>query len=748
MKKLIIALIILVVSCLILVLIGLGVFYYLYTQGQISLDDLNQNVNQQTNVNTETNENTNQNENVNTSTTETTTESNFASWTGIASSVTPAVASYAAAADLSDVGNTDTVEYFSDDTKVQLVENNFIVTPAQHNEFFSVYEENRYQYTPNFITTDSVLHTYHLYFNYLLENVENEFLMAEAESLSQAMLDKSVEQYNELKGTEWEDAALHNIGFFNVGLKLLKPDAEVNSLVADKVNEELGYIDEHAGITDSPLWDYEIKEDYSQYIPRGHYDKTDELKRYFKCMMWYGRLSFRIKDAGEVKSSVLMSKALEDATIYTSWDKIYEPTNFFVGKSDDIDNYTFAPAVVEVFGEDYSLTDLQDNTKFSALHDKLKLLEGPAINSMPVMAADAGGNEDLEEEIKSFRFMGQRYTIDADVFQNLIYRLVDKNEDDEKRMLPKALDIPAAMGSEEAYELLDDAGDTEYENYIENMDGMSKYLANLENEVWTQNLYWSWMYTLLPLVEEKDEGYPSFMTNQAWTRKQLMTYISSWTELKHDTILYAKQVYAEMGAGPITEKDDRGYVEPEPELYARMSALAQLTSDGLDSRGLLTENDKTNLATFKELVDNLQTIAEKELSGESLTDADYELIRGYGGSLEHLWLETMSEEEKGDKYKDELLVDNPAPLVADVATDPNGTVLEEATGYIDEIYVIVPVEGNLKIAKGGVYSHYEFTQPLAERLTDTQWREKLSAGEAPERAEWHESFFVETPYDY
>ncbi len=60
--------------------------------------------------------------------------------------------------------------------------------------------------------------------------------------------------------------------------------------------------------------------------------------------------------------------------------------------------------------------------------------------------------------------------------------------------------------------------------------------------------------------------------------------LGSWTELRRDTILYAKQVYAEMGAGalpPPAPEPPKGYVEPVPELYARLQALAQMTIDGL-----------------------------------------------------------------------------------------------------------------------------------------------------------------------
>ena len=90
-----------------------------------------------------------------------------------------------------------------------------------------------------------------------------------------------------------------------------------------------------------------------------------------------------------------------------------------------------------------------------------------------------------------------------------------------------------------------------------------------------------------------------------------------------------------------------------------------------------------------------------------------------------------------------------AAVVADVATglDPitgEGAVLEEGTGYIFDIYVAVPDgAGGLHIAKGGVFSYYEFPWPMADRLTDEKWREMLAAGQAPERPEWTASFVGE-----
>ena len=143
-------------------------------------------------------------------------------------------------------------------------------------------------------------------------------------------------------------------------------------------------------------------------------------------------------------------------------------------------------------------------------------------------------------------------------------------------MLPKGLDIAAAFGSKEAYSILDELGETDYELYPENMAQLQKHLADLSQETWTQNLYWSWLYTLQPLTQVKSDKYPAFMQNRAWARKELTTFLGSWAELKHDTVLYAKQVYAEAGGGHMNV-DDRGYVEPNPLVFGRLAALAKTT---------------------------------------------------------------------------------------------------------------------------------------------------------------------------
>ena len=67
----------------------------------------------------------------------------------------------------------------------------------------------------------------------------------------------------------------------------------------------------------------------------------------------------------------------------------------------------------------------------------------------------------------------------------------------------------------------------------------------------------------------------------------------------------------------------------------------------------------------------------------------------------------------------------PIGLLTDIATDPNGWVLQVANGRPTEILVVVPIDGTLRLASGVVYDFYQFVQPKSDRLTDTAWRQMI-----------------------
>lgn len=641
----------------------------------------------------------------------------------------PSVMDYQIAEDFSNVINAYRYSYLLDnaDLKSKLLQNGFVVTSGGGDEFFGLYEDNRYEYLANFVTTDSMLHTYHLYFAYLLKTCEKDYFYNNMKTVSGLMITESKNQYDALVGTEWENAALRNLAYFSVAAKLLDPNAEVDPLVSDVVNQELALIDGAAGINDSPIMNMGgassqvYQEDYSQYIVRGYYTESEELSRYFKTVMWFGRMTFRQSEADETRSAVLMTKAMENEEARTNWSAVYDVTSFFMGNSDDPGIYDYYPIVESIYADMDISSVVGDDGKWSDLNTALSQLKPPAINSIPI--EDGLSEEEKAAAINGFRFMGQRETFDAAAFQQLVYSNVAD------RYLPSAMDIPAVFGSEEAENILTEQGAFNCANYGENLASLQTSVASADDGVWTATLYNNWINTLRPLTDEKGDGYPMFMKNTAWTRKQLNTFLGSYAELKHDSILYAKQVYAEMGGGgDLEETDFRGYVEPEPLVYARIANLASMTRDGLQGYGMISENDAAMLTLLQQLAEQLLTISNKELSNESLTEEEHELIKTYGGQLEHFWKEALKDKADANGYIDTR--ENPAAIIADIATDPNGSCLEVGTGSVDKIYVVVNVEGTLKIATGTVYSYYEFAQPIDQRLTDKDWRIMLGIDQA------------------
>lgn len=652
----------------------------------------------------------------------------------------PSVEMYSIAPDLGNIDNLWQF-YLTDGVADKLARNGFVVCGNAGSEFFGIYEENRYGMIPGFVTVDSMMHTYHLYFSHLMKNTEKNYLSDRLMQLSRKMLEDSISQYEQLKGSEWESAAKRNVAFFTIGARLQDDTVAVGDYVEDMVQRELDSISRGEGIQISGITGDE--EDYTQYAPRGYYEGDGQLEQYFRAMMWYGRIHFRQEDEDLDRSALLMAQALScDGEAYGLWESIYAVTSFFAGASDDLGVCEYAPILKEIYGEGLSAGDLIGREDaFGQFHKRTAALSAPAINSIPI-------KEGEDNVILGFRFMGQRFTIDGAIMQKLIFSNVGQNSMGARRMLPDVLDVPAALGSDVALGILEEMGAADYAGYSENMAGLKAGLSQENDTLWSASLYAGWLNTLRPLLTPKGEGWPMFMRGEEWLKKDLECFAGSFAELKHDTILYSKQVLAEMGGGMEEEPDDRGYVEPEPLVYARFADLADLTSQGLKGYGMLDSADWENLSRLSYMAQMLLEISEKELQDEVLTDEEYEFIKAYGGNIEHFWYETVKGISE-DGYV--ASVECPAAIVADIATDPaGGQVLEVGTGNPSVIYVVVKVDGKLKIARGSVYSFYQFPWPMEDRLTDSKWRQMMgiqsdeygyyTLDKPVERPEWTDSY--------
>ena len=614
-----------------------------------------------------------------------------------------------------------------DKVKDVVMRNGFAVLPGRVKEIAEFYKQVSKHRRPVFITTDSVLYVYHAFFDTILMQLEEKRFIPTLKALLNALIKKSEALWESLpENTPAKEAAKRDVAYLSVALKLLDPSFQPPSFVNDLVESELALIMSASNPrTKSPIFGYE--EDYTQYAPRGHYTTSEPLKRYFRCMMWLGRMRFEVKDPVnpelaklQTRQALLLSYLMATVEINGSkalnvWERIYYPTAFIVGESDDLTFYDYLKVIAQVYGE-FSPKDVNDDEKLDEFREKVAELDKSKIMASPVFPYE-------KSRLPGLRFMGQRFILDGYIHQRLCYPNLPT------RFRVSGLDIAAALGSDRALEHLEE----EFEKHP----GFKEELLKIRNEVskipteeWTRTLYMGWLYTLRTLLRQPVEGYPTFMRTEAWLDKSLNTMLASWAQLRHDTILYAKQPYAGLTAIP-PRPSHVGYVEPNPELYSRLRNLVEATRAGLRTMGVLSQEIDSKLETFSKVLGMLTDISVKELKGEPLTEEEKSFIKSYGQYLEEL-LSVGKPQTKDPR------------VIADVFTEPNtNTVLEVGTGYFDMIVVVYKTpSGELYAGEGLVMSYYEFYWPQTDRLTDEKWRDLLDSGKAPPQLSWIHNFKI------
>ncbi len=660
--------------------------------------------------------------------------------------VDPKIKAYKVNPDLSNIENLDAFGEFSKDQIELLVKNNFVVNPTMVEQIFYIYEDNEYKWIPSFVTTDSILQIYHVFYDFTLRTLEEENLLGEIEDLTGIMLYNAIRKYNEIDNPYIKSLQEKNIAFFATGQMALgntiPKDLPENARIM--AENEFEKIERHSNFEDSFIFPFKL--DYSQFTVRGHYTRNEDLARYFKALMWYGQAPFPLlysdgtRAIDETIQAILISDSiLNDAMAYEKWEKVYRITEFFVGSSDDLDIDQYGQIIRKVYGDKLDYNSLDDEGLVDKFYEETKDLPEPKIQAKYTSLDTPVG--------KQLRFMGQRYIMDSEIIQELVEPLA--------RPIPSGLDVLSVFGSKRAKEIqVSKEINQNWELYPIKLDEMEEKFSKLEEKDWNSNMYTGWLWTLQGLLKEYKEGYPSFMTNEAWVDKDLNSALGSWAELKHDTVLYGKQSGAEMGGGDDTEIVG-SYVEPNLEVYEKLQWLIDYSLKALRDYGLSSERLEDSMENFQDLLDFLISCSVKELNNESLNKEENMRLLLIGG-----WLESLSSSfVEGVSYWYEITseTDRNMAIIGDYHTvAPNplhpGGYMEAGVGPAYEIYVVVPVGDKLYLSRGGVFSFHEFLSP--ERLTDEKWQDLLKDGLGPDlMPEWTQSFIRggkgEIPYpDY
>lgn len=668
------------------------------------------------------------------------------------SDFTPSVKDYKVAEDFSNVVNFSKFGDFTEKQKEMLLKNGFVITKPknlEHNEYMEepwnyefdqihqIYEDNEYHFLASFVTTDSVTHIFHIFYDGFLRNLEKDGLYPKSIDLNKKLLAENISLFNEIQNERLRDIQIKNIAFIATGLKLLGEEPEnLPEEAKTLVDKEMKNVSQEAA-SSSVISGRDV--DFSQLIPRGHYTRSEELKKYFKGTMYFGQVGLFIENDGEVDEDRILQGLLLTHSIYKNpeilkaWEDLVEPIDFLVESADDLSIREYARTLYGVYGKDFDINKLDDEKNLSSAYKVLSDYPDPQV------AGFMG---------KSFRFMPQRAVMDSVLMQNVVDIASEAKPSD--RPIYSGLDLMTAFGSLKAREIQkEDPYNSHWDKYEERTEENISTVKKMEDLDWQKNMYRGWLWMLKSYDQKFGEGYPMFMRNDAWERKDLVSALGSFAELKHDTVLYGKAVMAEMGGGGDFEIP-KSYVEPNVELYEKLNWLLEFTKVNLKNRDMLSSKYEEKINNFQAMVIKFRDISIKELQNEPLTEDEISDLLYIGGEMERImvdFVESSDENKISYWYEIENASDRRMPVVVDLMTVvknsvglPEGEISHIGTGKPMEIFVIYPHEGKLYMGRGATFSYYEFLNK--ERLTDEEWQ-KMIYDEKIDFPTWYKDLVTE-----
>lgn len=675
----------------------------------------------------------------------------------------------------------------NDEELARFKQNGFVVSERlAAGSFAEMYYRIYSRDLPVFIATDALLHAWHRTYDGMLEELEETYLATSLDEILTAMA-KSIPAAEQEYGNGVLKDSLADADYFLAVARSLLTGKQVATAL-DQEDRVATTLQAAHGLQlhKFQLFGRMREMDFSQFKVRGHYENSETLKKYFKAMMWCGRIDLRIaggKDywgvlssPRELGSAVILNDLLLRAKEFERWQQFDRLIQTYVGRTDSA-TFAHLGALLSKAGIK-SPADLKTMEQLEAL--QAEILAGKlGLQHIrgDVYTSPFGGKVELP---RSFTLLGQKFVLDSWVTAKIVFDDVPVEFEDTPagkiqrvRRVPSCLDVAfAALGNDQVVPLLVDritAGPHRFRdkvNYQNNLAAARNVIDAQQPSEWDENLYMGWLATLRELSRPTtDAKYPEALRTRAWAMKSLNTQLASWTHLRHDTILYAKQSY--------TSRADcfypAGFVEPVPHVWARMEKMIQRAAELMEktpfpsgtavkktTRGEiqidfkdLQKQQAAFLRNFGQQVGTLKTIATKQLEQQELTAAEATFLKDivqkdsssghteYNGWYTKLFWKSTTDSGEPDPLVADVHTNVPAPIFGDP-----GCVLHQGVGNVDMMLIAIDNGKDRMVYAGPVLSHYEFEMTGIVRKADSEWRQDLSAGRLPPRPQWTRGYLV------
>lgn len=470
---------------------------------------------------------------------------------------------------------------------------------------------------------------------------------------------------------------------------------------------------------------FDIKQDYTQFVPRAHYTESSLLKTYFMGMKWLMREKLYFSQADLAKASLIMNQNIAEKEL-TGVNVLQDFVKKVVGQDDDVN----VSDIKWFISSNKWKSDLQilSGLTISGQEELTKLRPQKIISTHYTTPEEWSETEaSAKDKTAGFVFFWEKFTIDSWVFDQITAGSAEK-ESVKKPPVQSALAIADILiGTNRTFELMKQwftSNSAQFELKQTQVDAYPEVKKQTADQiVWlfsTGTVYGQRM-DLLAWTMKEPEKAPYFMQQTGYQDKNINTFLGNYTELKHDTLLYTKQAFAEMGAGgwgdcsifvyPPELPVPRGYVEPNIDLFDSLLALTKTTS---------TYFDDESYQKFTDYLTFLRKLAVSESKNDKISNEDFESLR-----LSYNDLYGMVQEKK--------LIGNPSTknarggIIADIFTSGKFGPLYIATGRPALMLLMVNDVNGARVVRGPVYSTYEFYGkpfPMTSgRYSDEDWQQ-------------------------
>jgi len=608
---------------------------------------------------------------------------------------------------------------------------------------------------PVFVSTDAILHAFHISYDRILTDMEVGLLE-----------DRLIELLWSLRNSMGQ---LHNIYSSNPEMMTMLKDVDIYVMVPLLLLEENAqpYYPENNAMIDTILnWVYDEQGgvsstifsstcrvmDWSQFKPRGHYvynpSTQVDLEGYFRAMMWLGRVelyliapaSFPAQCPNQTFQDIqrqaidafLIDELFDISNSLPIYEEMENVIKFFVGESDNVrlDHLDYLKQAISLNNP----TELLDSLKMVEFQDTLsnqafayQLILSQILFSDPM-------KPDSIRPASAFMMFGQRFVIDSYVTGTVVYDRIKYLGEKICRLFPSTLDVLFSLGNSASAQLLIDELDEFH--YSTNLAALRYLIDHYDPDFWGSSIYNYWLNSIRKLNPPEDRsGFPEFMKTAAFWQQKMNTQLASWTELRHDNLLYAKQSYT----GGSVCSYPYSFVEPFPEFYSVLNDYSNEALDYFTSLNFPNPVIKNKIIYYfqrcKGITDTLQTICEKELAGIPFNSSEQAFLAGMiyetgqsGVSLDGWYPNLFYDDIFRGEFGYEGLMESDH-IVADIHTTPTdcggtyiGAISHVGTGSVNlGIFVTENHLGETTAFVGPVMSYYEYRTTNFLRLTDEEW---------------------------